>query len=82
MFFGEVPGVHAFRNFGVEIHVGSVNSFVSFDGVTHEPILGADQGKGCLDHRIVLLERVVGGNKPGTVCSVLKGTYRHKFLEM
>ena len=59
-----------------------MNSFVSFDGVTQEPILGADQEKGCLDHCIVLLECVVGGNKPGTVYSVLKITYRHKFFAM
>ena len=75
---GEVIGIHAFRNFAVDILVGVVYSFVAVDRVTQEVIPVVAERKRCLDHPRVLFDRVFGGKKPGTVRSVLQ---RKKYIQ-
>ena len=69
---GEVLRSHACRNFVVDILVGVVHSFVAVDRVTQEMIPVVEEQKRCLDHPRVFFDRVFGGNKPGTVRSVLQ----------
>ena len=68
----EVLGIHAFRNFAVDILVGVVQSFVAVDRVTQEVIPAVAERKRCLGHPRVLWFRVFGRKKPGTVRSVLQ----------